>query len=259
MSDSEPQGDSEYQPYEWPDLFGDPWHDWVDESIERHNQALLALTPDTVLNWGSDTDNSTIDGSQEDDGNTPIVDGNEGDVTGDTSTGTGSDGLAGIESPIDPPHMWIVITPEVSGQTDVQMLGTTAGAVVPGAILRNVTVPSGMEALTVGDWGTVRRVLAGTAVFAPIPYQAHAGTFVTPDTLGSTGETEAANTNTFNRASPTTGTDGLSYTRLTRMAFSDTGDQTLYGYYRTEVYDSLGKLVTVSAETRVAIDVPEVC
>ena len=73
--------------------------------------------------------------------------------------------------------------------------------------------------------------------------------------IGSTGETEAADT-----VSASDCDDKTSFTavKLYRMSYNHAGDKTLYGYYRTETFVG-GKLTTVSAETRVAIDGTEPC
>jgi len=77
----------------------------------------------------------------------------------------------------------------------------------------------------------------------------------TPDvTVGTTAETEAAQTDHW-----TIGDGTLAKIVLYRMAYSDTGDQKLYGYYRTEKYDAYGRMTSISVETRVTIDTPEAC
>lgn len=85
-----------------------------------------------------------------------------------------------------------------------------------------------------------------------------AETDTNPVDLGSTGETEAADTATWDRDAQGTGR-GVDVIMLMRLAYDDAGDETLYGYYRTFTFDSFGKLKIISAETRVTIDVPEVC
>jgi hypothetical protein len=75
------------------------------------------------------------------------------------------------------------------------------------------------------------------------------------DTIGSTGETEAADTEVVVSANHSKVVEDI---RLVRMAYSHAGDQVLYGYYRTYTYRS-GILTDISAETRVTIDAPEAC
>jgi len=72
-------------------------------------------------------------------------------------------------------------------------------------------------------------------------------------------ETEAAQTDTWERESPPANTDGLTIRIQTRTAYNEAGDQKLYAYFRQLKFDSTGLLVSVSAETRVVVDVPEAC
>jgi len=76
----------------------------------------------------------------------------------------------------------------------------------------------------------------------------------TENAVGTTDETEAAQTDSWN-----INLGCVKVTRLWRMAYDHTGDQKLYAYYRDETYDADGRLVAVSAETRVEIDAPEAC
>jgi hypothetical protein len=74
-----------------------------------------------------------------------------------------------------------------------------------------------------------------------------------PDAIGGTTEgNEAAESTskTFNNAK------GLSLGIMTRVAYYDAGDKTLYGYARTLTFDAMGRLYSVSGETRISIDVP---
>ena len=73
-------------------------------------------------------------------------------------------------------------------------------------------------------------------------------------TIGSTGETEAADTTSWQRAGDPVGAT-LSLTWLWRQAYAESGDQKLYAYYRTTVFDNAG-IYSVSLETRVIIDTP---
>jgi hypothetical protein len=77
--------------------------------------------------------------------------------------------------------------------------------------------------------------------------------------LPTTYETETAQTDTWDRNSPSAGKTGVTLRHCTRIAYDDTGDETLYAYYRTLTYDVWGRLDTISAETRVTIDTPEAC
>jgi len=80
-----------------------------------------------------------------------------------------------------------------------------------------------------------------------------------PATIGSTGETEAADTDTWDRDDPPADKYGVESIELYRIAYDDSGDEKLYAYYRTKTYDNIGRLVSISAETRVIIDTPEDC
>jgi hypothetical protein len=71
-------------------------------------------------------------------------------------------------------------------------------------------------------------------------------------------ETETAQTDTWDRASPPSGKAGVKL-RTMRIAYNDAGDEKLYAFYRDLVFDSRGMLATISAETRVTIDVPDAC
>jgi hypothetical protein len=74
------------------------------------------------------------------------------------------------------------------------------------------------------------------------------------ESIGSTGETEAADTTAVTDVYAKIVND----TRLVRMAYSHAGDQVLYAYYRTYQYKN-GILYDISAESRVTIDEPEAC
>lgn len=88
----------------------------------------------------------------------------------------------------------------------------------------------------------------------------HAGTLADPAViLPAAFETEAAQTDAWDRASPPEGKDGVSIRHQTRTAYVHDGDEKLYAYYRTFTYDSSGKLATISAETRVEVDAPDDC
>ena len=86
------------------------------------------------------------------------------------------------------------------------------------------------------------------------------GTHVSPYAVqATTFETEAADAKTWDITSPPAATDGVTVRLQTRTAYDDSSDEKLYGYYRDLTFDSVGKLVAVSAETRVTIDTPEEC
>jgi len=83
--------------------------------------------------------------------------------------------------------------------------------------------------------------------------------------VGSTGEQEAAYATDpdhlwkRNDDAADSSYNGLELTMLTRMAYDDTGDEVLYGYYRTLKFDQTGRLFEVGVETRVTIDTPDAC
>ena len=75
-----------------------------------------------------------------------------------------------------------------------------------------------------------------------------------PNTLGSTDETEAAATDTWDI------TEGcITVTMQTRTVYNHGGDKKLYAYYRDFTYNAAGRLLRISAETRVEIDPAEPC
>ena len=74
-----------------------------------------------------------------------------------------------------------------------------------------------------------------------------------PDTLGDVdegAETEDATTYTTNA-------NGLQLHCMTRVGYWDAGDEELYGFIRTLQFDNFGRLSSISAETRIIIDTPE--
>jgi hypothetical protein len=99
--------------------------------------------------------------------------------------------------------------------------------------------------LTVADFGLRFSASGGGA----------AGTFVDPATVGTTAETEAAQTDDWDQADQGAN-DGVAVTMLTRFGYVAGSDEKLYAYYRTFTYDSVGQMRLVSAETRVEIDAP---
>lgn len=52
---------------------------------------------------------------------------------------------------------------------------------------------------------------------------------------------------------------GLKMTVSTGSRYDDAGDETLYEYHRDLTFDATGRLVAMSAETKVTIDAPEAC
>ena len=95
-----------------------------------------------------------------------------------------------------------------------------------------------------------------------LPDAEDSGTYVNPVGIlpaDISAEAEAAQTDTWDRTDQGDTYDGLEIKVCTRIAYGDAGDETLYAYYRTMKYDSAGKLVTISAETRYTVDAPEAC
>lgn len=107
-----------------------------------------------------------------------------------------------------------------------------------------------------GEKGTIVKDNDGERVFQPIHHESDAASNAV--SLGTSGEgSETAAADSYDIA--TDRGKGLSMTLMTRMAYYDSGNQTLYGYTRTFEYDEYGHLISVSAESRVTIEVPEVC
>jgi len=69
---------------------------------------------------------------------------------------------------------------------------------------------------------------------------------------------ETAQTDSWDRASQGANA-GVSIKMTTRVVYNDSGDEKLYGFYRTFTYDSAGMLAAISAETRYTIDEPVAC
>lgn len=82
------------------------------------------------------------------------------------------------------------------------------------------------------------------------------GTHANPATVGGTAETEAAQTDYWDREDQGAN-DGVQAVQVTRFAYNDAGDQILYAFYRTFTYDSVGALASISAETMTIIDTPD--
>lgn len=53
--------------------------------------------------------------------------------------------------------------------------------------------------------------------------------------------------------------DGLQITVQTGVCYEHDGDRTIYGFVRDFTFNAFGQLVTVSAERRIVIDIPEAC
>ena len=85
------------------------------------------------------------------------------------------------------------------------------------------------------------------------------GTHTTPAVLYSTYEgDEEAQTDTWDISSQGAN-DGVAFCLTTRVVYKDSGDEILYGFYRVFLFNSIGRLVAISAETRYTIDAPEPC
>lgn len=177
-------------------------------------------------------------------------------IPANAGQGTGFGANEASPPPRDPPHVWKAITARASGDVDIQMIRSAGGAVEPGQVYRDVYYPNDMGTPEEGDVGLAHKTSDGSVVF--FRQIASVGTHDNPATIGGTSETEAAQSDTWDQTSQGSN-DGLQDTRMVRQAYDDSGDETLYGYYRTYTYDSAGKLVAVSAETRVTIDTPEAC
>ncbi len=130
-----------------------------------------------------------------------------------------------------------------------ELLGSQSGSTIVAAQADGNLVCIDTTVISGTNYALVRMAIGGGG----------AGTYVTPTTIGTTAEAEAARADTWDRTAPPAGTDGVIDTRIVRFAYNDAGDEILYAYYRNYLYDSIGALVAVSAETRVTIDVPEAC
>ncbi|MFO8007983.1 MAG: hypothetical protein R6V05_09615 [Candidatus Brocadiia bacterium] len=74
------------------------------------------------------------------------------------------------------------------------------------------------------------------------------------DEVGTREELEPAQADDWDRDET-----ALRLRALTRLAYDHQGSQVLYAYYRDLAFDPDGRLVAVSAETRVTVDTPEAC
>ena len=87
------------------------------------------------------------------------------------------------------------------------------------------------------------------------------GTVANPKVLYSTfepAEAAATQNDSWDRSSQGAN-DGVKLYVDTGITYKHAGDEKLYGFYRELVFDSVGRLVTISTGTRYEIDVPEVC
>ena len=85
------------------------------------------------------------------------------------------------------------------------------------------------------------------------------GTHDDPLVLYNTVEgSETAQIDTWDRTSQGDN-DGVIIRIQTRTVYNDAGDEKLYAFHRDLTFDSKGILVSISAETRSQVDVPEAC
>ncbi len=87
------------------------------------------------------------------------------------------------------------------------------------------------------------------------------GTAVDPTELlpASFEGTSDAATDTWLVTSDYSPKDGVEYKMTTRVMYDDTGEEILYGFYRTFTITTLGNVLSISGETRYVIDAPEDC
>lgn len=257
--------------YEWPTLA--PWEDtgetttWDMPSLAADLAALkqlmydvvlpilTALAPESVYLYGPGSDPSApIIGDPGGNTEPPIDGGLE-----DGRFGGGREGT-GLQHPLqDPcPPTWKVIGPRIAGDIDIQQMATLA-LLTPGVTARGVTLPAECGTPYVGDLGTAWHLQDGTVIFIPCAPTPNPVPMAFEFPLGSTAETEAADTTDWEIYNDGLYNTGLADTRLVRMGYDHTGAHTLYAYYRTYRYTPRGQLLSVSAETRVAIDAAEAC
>jgi len=110
--------------------------------------------------------------------------------------------------------------------------------------------------------GTLQRSADGRHTTITCAGSSDAGTIAPLITLGTNTEgTEAADggtAGTWTLGDVDAGTNALACNlfALCRVVFNDQGDQKLYGYYRQMLFDTTGKLASISEETRIEIDAP---
>jgi hypothetical protein len=145
---------------------------------------------------------------------------------------------------------------------DVKLLGQSASSVVgwralaKGSILAGNAAGTGAMEVVAGASGT-GKALFQTAdgvlgwLLAPSGLPENPGS---PATIGVTTEgAEAADTTTWAASAGA----GVQLHVMGRVGYFDAGGEILYGYVRTLKFDKFGRLASISAETRVTIDVPE--
>ena len=71
---------------------------------------------------------------------------------------------------------------------------------------------------------------------------------------GNTEGTETADTSTWTR-----GSHAMEVWAVSRVVYNDAGDKVLYAFVRKWTYDTLGCLYSISAETRISVDVTDAC
>ena len=115
-----------------------------------------------------------------------------------------------------------------------------------------VTLPD--TTLYRAEWGDVNE--AGRAWDSP----GDLAKYDNAPTIGAASEgSETAATDTWDRENQVVGQFGLDEWYVSRVVYNHSGDEVLYKFMRMKTFDSLGRVITVSAETRVSIDVPETC
>jgi len=130
-------------------------------------------------------------------------------------------------------------------------MGSGSGGVDPIVMAHSVRSNSGTHWLfsPIGPPGAHMKLLGGQLAHVdPI-------TPTTPITIGAASEgTEAADT-----GSGTAAEAGVILWCVSRVGYFETGDETLYMYLRPITIDVKGHIVSIGAETRVSVDVPEAC
>ena len=149
-------------------------------------------------------------------------------------------------------HAWSEARPNASGVLS-DLAGGRTGTTSAGAAYEE----NGRQGIPADTHILIKPLLIGTTLIHLFTLGAGLPTG-NEASVGSTGETEAANTTTWDVTSQPSN-EGLALTTCTRMAYDDTGDEKLYAYYRVLTFDSNGMLVAVGAETRVTIETPEAC
>lgn len=219
--------------------------------------ALWQLAPEDMLDFWPGTDgDQPIDGG--DDGwPSPGTEPPLGGGTNDGETGGAHEG-SGTDWPHQqkPRATWKVIDARVAGDVDVQQMATTAAG-MPGAIERGVTVPPSCGTPYVGDWGTVWYLPDGTVIFIPVLSTPSSSATEYVVTVGTTAETVAAATDTWEIYNDGTSTTGVDVVYVARMGYAS-GEDTpiLYAYYRTARYTPRGRLLGITAEAGVALSTP---